>query len=223
MWPNWIRRPLDRARLRDPAYRFLFEPGPPDEVVSIDCETTGLDRRRDDIVAIAAVKIRGNRILTSERFETTVRPAAKMKTDAIKVHRLRESDVAGGRPIAEAMPEFLRFIGGRPLVGFYLEFDVAMLNRPMRAWLGVALPNPQIETSGLYYRLKYGDAPPGTHVDLSFASILRDLDLPMLDQHDAYSDALMTAMIYLALRDRGARGAKIPRSRYTSVTPFAAG
>jgi DNA polymerase III subunit epsilon len=213
MLPLWLRRPLDRARLKDPSYGFLFEPGPADEVVAIDCETTGLDPRKDDIITVAAIKIRGSRILTSERFEATVRPSVKIRPDAIKIHRLRERDVAMGRAVADVLPQLLRFVGGRPLVGYYLEFDVAMINRYVRRWLGVKLPNPRIEVSGLYYERKYSDAPPGTHVDLSFAAILRDLGLPLLDRHDAYSDALMTAMMYLALRDMKTRGVRIPRSR----------
>src|SRR5664279_4984971 len=129
MPPSWMRRPFDRARLKDPAYDFLFEPGPEDEAVSIDCETTGLDPRKDEIVAVAAVKIRGARILCSERFEAKVRPLVKMNPEAIKVHGLRERDVATGRAMAEILPALLRFVGGRPLIGYYLEFDVAMLNR----------------------------------------------------------------------------------------------
>ena len=209
--PRWLKRPLHRARLKDPAYAFLFEPGPPDEVVSIDCETTGLDPRKDDIVTIAAVKLRGNRILTSERFEAMVRPLARMNPEAIKVHRLRERDVAMGLAMAEVIPKLLAFIGGRPLVGYYLEFDMAMIDRYLRRWLGVELPNPRIEISSLYYELKYADAPPGTHVDLTFDAIRRDLGVPALDAHDAYHDALMTAMMYLALKDRKARGQKIKR------------
>ena len=52
-----LKRRLYRRLLRDPGYRFLFEPPPPGEAVSIDCETTGLNTRTDDIVAVAAVKI----------------------------------------------------------------------------------------------------------------------------------------------------------------------
>ena len=52
----------------------------------------------------------------------------------------------------EVLPELLRFIGSRPLVGFYLEFDVAMLNKHVRRLLGIELPNEQIEVSGIYYR-----------------------------------------------------------------------
>jgi DNA polymerase-3 subunit epsilon len=61
--------------------------------------------------------------------------------------------------------------------------------------------------------LKYGDAPPGTQCDLTFKAIMRDLDLPPLAQHDAFNDAMMTAMMYLALRDMKRRGVKISRER----------
>jgi len=223
MAPAWLAAPFRGARLRDPAYRFLFEAGPPDEAVAIDCETTGLNPRRDDVVSVAAVPIRGARILASRRFEAFVRPQAKLRPAAIKVHGLREADVATARPIGEVLPDLLRFIGGRPLVGYYLEFDMAMLDRHVRRWLGVRLPNPRIEVSALYYERKYGDAPPGTQIDLSFAAMLADLNLPRLDQHDAYSDALMTAMAYVALRDLVERGVRIPRQPGRAVHRFGIG
>ena len=213
MIPRRIKRLLDRARLRDPTYRFLFEPGPPTEVVSFDCETTGLDVRRDDIITIAAVRVRGNCILASERFEAVARPAAPITIPAMKVHRLREIDVVQGEAIEAIIPRFLNFIGGRPLVGYYVDFDVRMVDRYLSAVLGIGLPNRLIEVSKLYFDRKYSDAPAGTRIDLSFAAILRDLDLPELDQHDAFNDALMTAMMYLRLRDMQARNVRIARQR----------
>ena len=60
--------------------------------------------------------------------------------------------------------------------------------------------------SALYHERKYGDAPPGTQIDLSFAAIMQDLGLPQLAEHDAFNDALMTAMMYVALRDLKQRG-----------------
>lgn len=216
----WLKRRVDQYRLRDRDFRFLFERPPPGEAVAIDCETTGLDTRRDDIVSVAAVPIRGSRILASRRFEAVVRPSAKMESEAIKTHRLLESDVASARRMEDVLPELLRFIGSRPLVGYYLEFDIAMINRPLRRLLGIELPNARIEVSGLYYERKYGDAPPGTRVDLRFAGILADLGLPALDQHDASSDALMTAMMYVCLIDLKQRGVRIARQRSTPIVHF---
>ncbi|ACK51544.1 Exonuclease RNase T and DNA polymerase III [Methylocella silvestris BL2] len=217
MIPRALKRLFHQISIGDQSYRFMFKPGPKDEAVAFDCETTGLDPRRDDIITIAAVKIRGNRILTSERFEAVIRPEARMNAEAIKVHRLREADVEAGKRIEKIMPQFLHFIGGRPLIGYYLEFDVRMIDKYLLGLLGIELPNPLIEVSNLYYERKYGDAPPGATIDLSFAAILKDLDLPMLDQHDAFNDALMTAMIYIKLRDMKERGVRIPRPRQGSA------
>lgn len=209
-----------RASLADHAYRFLFDPGPEDEAVSLDCETTGLDPAVDDILAVAAVRIRGNRILLSERFQALVRPeASEAGADSIKVHRIRRADVADARPMREVLPGLLRFIGGRPLVGYYIDFDVRMLDKSAKDLLQVKLPNPQIEVSALYFDRKYGDAPPGTVFDLRFAAMLADLGIPMLAQHDALNDALMAAMAYLALRDMKARGARIRRERGSGAGP----
>ncbi|WP_456485657.1 hypothetical protein [Hydrogenimonas sp.] len=85
------------------------------------------------------------------------------------------------------------------MVGYYLEFDVAMLNKYARRLLGIALPNRQIEVSAIYYDKKIGTIPQG-HVDLRFDTILSDLDIPRLGKHDALNDAIMTAMIFLKLK-----------------------
>ena len=195
----------------------MFERGPADEVVAIDCETTGLNVRVDDIITVAAIKIRGNRILTSEHFEAAARPDAGMRAEAIKTHRLRQVDVVDGPLIWKALPSFLHFVGGRPLVGYYVDFDVAMLDKYILQFIGIELPNPRIEVSKLYYERKYGDAPPNTSIDLSFDAMLGDLSIPALAQHDAFNDALMTAMAYVALRDMKERGIRIRRQRTHAV------
>ena len=212
---------LQRRRLKDPAYRFLFEPGPEGEAVALDCETTGLNRRKDEIVSVAAVPIRGAKVLTSEAFTATVRCVATPDPASIKIHGLRARDIAMGRALADVLPALLRFIGGRPLVGYYLEFDLAMIDRYVQPWLGVGLPNPRIDVSGLYYDRKYGDAPPGTHVELGFPAIARDLGLDLVGQHDALADATLTALMYVMLIDRAQRGIRIPRARYAPSSTLA--
>lgn len=191
--------------LADDNFRFMFEPAPADEWVSVDCETTGLDRRRDEIVSIGAVRIVGSRVLTSERLELLVRPEKRqVSAEAVKVHRLREQDVAQGIAPEAAMAQLMRFIGSRPLVGYYLEFDVAMLNRVVWPMLGLRLPQPKIEVSALYYEWKNRQLPPhergNRNVDLSFATMMADLELPMREAHDAMNDAVMAALAFTKLR-----------------------
>ncbi|QOZ28521.1 3'-5' exonuclease [Bradyrhizobium sp. CCBAU 51753] len=217
MIPRAIKRLFHQASIGDQSYRFMFKHGPADEVVAIDCETTGLNVRTDDIISIGAVKIRDNRILASERFERVVRPETSMRADAIKIHRLRQVDVEHEVPIRKLLPDFLHFVGGRPLVGYYVDFDIAMLDKHILPFLGIELPNRRIEISSLYYERKYGDAPPNISIDLSFSAILADLEIPPLPQHEAFNDALMSAMMYVVLRDRKNRGIRIPRLNSQAV------
>lgn len=189
--------------LGDQRFRFLYDDPPPDEWVSVDCETTGLNPNRDDIISIGAVRIVGNRVMTSERFELLVRPSKAISADAVKVHQLRERDVAQGVDIDEAMHRLLRFIGPRPLVGYYLEFDVALINRAIFPLLGVRLPQPKVEISALYYDWKQRTLPPyqhGASIDLRLATLMADLALPTRHAHDAVNDAIMAALAFVKLR-----------------------
>ena len=218
-----LQRLLDRARLADARYTFLFEPGPSDEVVALDCETTGLNPRKDEIITIAAIRIQGERILTSQRFEAIALRRRKSHPDAIKIHRILDTDFQDGQPMREILPELLHFIGGRPIVGYYTDFDVKMIDRYLTRLLGIHLPNQRIDVSSLYYQCKYKGAPDHLLIDLSFASMLQDLRIPPLAQHDAFNDALMTAMAYVQLRDMTKRGARIARGRAGAVSDLGIG
>ncbi len=191
-------------RLRDPRYAFLFEAPPPQEWVALDCETTGLDPRRDEIIALAAVRIVGTRILSSQRLHLLVRPRGEPGQSA-RVHRLRGRDLADGLPLREALDRLLRFVGSRPLVGYYLEFDVGMIERELRPWLGIGLPQDRVEVSALYHDHKLRQLPEWARqgqvrIDLRLQAIMRDLDLPLRDAHDPFNDAEMAAMAFLKLR-----------------------
>ena len=200
---NALRRAWMLYHLADQHFAFMYDDPPADEWVALDCETTGLDVRHDKIVSIGAVRIVGNRLLTSQRLELLVRPERSLDVASMRVHRLRERDVAQGLDPQQAMRRLLDFIGSRPLVGYYLEFDVAMLNREIWPMLGVRLPQPKIEVSALYHDYQLRRLPAharGETIDLRFATIMNELALPLRDAHDALNDAVMAGLAFVKLR-----------------------
>lgn len=201
MFKQW-RLNRQQKRLKDPAFQFLFETPPDDDLVCFDCETTGLNPKKDTLISLSAVKIRGQSVLTSQALNLTFAQDQAIPADSIKIHMIRNQDAVTGLAPQQAMRQFLHFIGGRPLVGYFLEFDVAMVNQVVKPWLGIQLPNRTIEVSERYYDLKWkqqSQATPQPPINLAFQTILEDLAIPNLGQHDAFNDALMTALIYLKL------------------------
>ena len=194
-----IQNYFNKKNLKDEKYNYLFETNYDDEYICFDCETTGLDPKVDDIISIGAVIIKDNKILASKKFERFIKPNTILQSESIKIHQIRECDLKDAKTIDEVIVEFLDFIGNRPLVGYYLEFDIAMINKYIKPKLGITLPNEQIEVSALYYDSVIGKIPQG-NVDLRFDTIMKKLDLPILSKHNAINDAVMSAMIFLKLQ-----------------------
>lgn len=203
-----IQNFFQKRALKDPNFLFLFEPPPKDEYVSFDTETSGLNPQTDEILSIGAVRIKENRILSSEKFEVFVKPTAEIKQEAIKIHHLRHIDLEHGMEAMEAVSKLLLFIGSRPLIGYNVRFDVAMVNKYILPYLGIKLPNPTIEISQLYVsRTQLINRIQNTYTanveqDLRFDTIVKRLNIPILGKHDALNDAIMCALIFLKLYPR---------------------
>lgn len=191
---------FNKKRLKDKSFEFLFDEPPADEVVVYDTETTGLNPKVDEILSIGALKIKANKIIASEKFEIFIKPSRDINEESIKIHQIRNIDLKNAVEPHVAIERFLHFIGPRPLVGYYLEFDVAMINKYLKPYLGIKLPNKQIEVSGIYHDKKIKLIPDGI-IDLRFDVIMKDLGLPIFGKHDAINDAIMTAMMYVKLKN----------------------
>ena len=198
-----LKKTWAQRKLSDPQYAHLFDEHP-DEFVSFDCETTSLNVKEAEILSIGAVKIRGNKVLTSDAFYVVVKPEGIMQASNVTVHGLRPKDVSGGIPVQDAVRQLLDYIGGRPLVGYYIEYDVALVNKFLKPMMGIKLPNGAIEVSGIYYDHELKNNPDG-YVDLRIVNITATLKLPDVPRHDALNDSINVALMYLALLARGKR------------------
>lgn len=191
---------FNKKSLNDKKYSYLFDKPHPDEYVCFDCETTGLDPKVDDIVSIGAVIIKDNTVISSKKFVKFVKPKTKLQVEAIKIHHIRECDLEEAEDIDDVIEEFLEYIGNRPLVGYFLEFDIAMVNKYLKPKIGINLPNRRHEVSAIYYDYKI-EKIPQANIDLRFNTIMKELQIPVMGKHDAYNDAVMTSLIFIKLKN----------------------
>ena len=163
----------------------------------VDLEMTGLDQRRDAIVAWAAVPVDGGRIVLGGAREGLVRPPGTVPAESIRIHGLRELDLAGAPTADEAADALLEALAGRVLVAHAAEIERAFLGRLLRT-RGARLRGPVVDTrllGRLWLTEREGRAP----ARLSLTALAEALGLPVHRPHRAAGDALTTAQAFIAL------------------------
>lgn len=203
------RRP---SNLPEPVARYLDAPRPDpalpwrDAPYSvIDVETTGLNPRRDALLAVGMVDIDEGRIRMDRRWYTLVRPPddAPVNPEAIRVHGLLPQDVEHAPPLDEVIPAVLQRLTGRVLVVHVADVDIGFLRQAMRRLYGVEPRGPAIDTARLalhfqrHQRLIEGS---GSEQEpaLQLRALAESAGLPVYPEHNAFNDALTTAQLFLA-------------------------
>ena len=93
------------------------------ELVVIDVETTGTDPKMSDLVEVAAVKIKGTKIV--DRWSSFVNPGRKIVGN--QMHGITDKDVKGAPSPREAADKLLAFVGDALVVGHNVGFDLGFI------------------------------------------------------------------------------------------------
>ena len=123
--------------------------------VMLDVETSGLDIRRDRLLAIAAIALRvdwSTRTLSvdlGDSFEVVVRQDEASTKDNILLHGIGAQKQRDGQDPVIALRAFADYAGNAPLLAFHAAFDQAMIGRYARQHLGTDLPNPWLDIDHL--------------------------------------------------------------------------
>jgi DNA polymerase-3 subunit epsilon len=157
--------------------------------VVVDTETTGLDMRRDRLIAIGAAGVTAGRLDLADCFETVLRQDKASADANILIHGIGgQSQIAGVEPKA-AMLDFLDYIGKDPLVAYRAEFDRAVIERGMHSILGLRFRLPWVDLAFLLPALF-----PGTECT-TLDDWLQHFGLAAGARHHAVADAFATAML----------------------------
>ena len=169
--------------------------------VAIDLETTGLDTRRDAIVSLAAIPFVAGR--PQPGLRTHVNPGRPIPAAATAIHGLDDAAVADAPTIAAVLPRLAAACENRILVGYAIDFDLAILTREARAHARPRLRNVALDARDLARALDR-ERPAA-----SLEALAERLGVPAVGRHTAPGDAIIAAHIVLeqirALEARGAR------------------
>jgi DNA polymerase-3 subunit epsilon len=163
----------------------------------VDLETTGLDPRGDAILAWSAVPVDRGRVVLAGAREGLVRPPGAVPAESIRIHGLRELDLADAPAPQAAADALLEAMAGRVLVAHAAWVERAFLGRLLRS-RGVRLRGPVVDTvvlGRLWLLQRDGSVAAG----LPLGTLANALGLPAHRPHRAAGDALTTAQAFIAL------------------------
>ncbi|MCU7246805.1 3'-5' exonuclease [Pseudomonas koreensis] len=172
--------------------------------VVLDLETTGLNLNKDRVLSIGAVVIEDGAIDFSQQFERTLQCRELKLSPSVLLHGLGPSAIAAGSEPAEALLDFMEFVGDSPVLAFHAPFDQHMLGRALKEHLGYKLQQVFLDVADI--------APlvcPQAHIrEAGLDDWIDWFRLEVFERHNASADALATAELALILFSK-ARGQQI--------------
>lgn len=171
------------------------------EIVALDLETTGLDPVRDEILSIGLVHIVDWAVKLSTSWHSIVRVDRAIPGETAIIHQITDDQAAAGAPLEELLPEVLSRLAGRAMLVHYSPIEQNFLSAACQRLYGapfVASIIDTLEVAQNNYQRRNHTIQPG---DLRLFNLRPRYNLPQYKAHNALSDAIATAEVFLALAD----------------------
>lgn len=168
------------------------------EFLALDLEATGLDMRRDEILSVGFTVIRNLSVRLSESDYFLVRPERAIPERSAIIHRIFDDQSAQGIELEAALVKILQALRGRVLLAHHANIECGFLNQACQRVFGAAIVFPLVDTFAIEYRsLKRRGVTPYNQ-GLRLARLRELYNLPRYPAHNALSDAVATAELFLA-------------------------
>ena len=173
--------------------------------VVLDTETTGLSRQSDRIIEIALIRYESGK--EAERYETLVNPRIHIPSGASKINHITDADVVNAPVIEDVLPEVLRIIGDRIVVGHNITFDLGFVSAQIPA------SHPSTEIRYVDTVILSKRAFPGLS-SYKLSSLSKQLGIADLQSHRALGDVELTAQL---LKNAAKNSSKAIKKSWRSV------
>ena len=177
------------AEDRDQAQRWIM----------LDVETTGLDPKNDQLLAIAAVAMRYTpstkrlELSIGDSFEVVLRQAQPSGKENILIHHIGVQAQAEGSAPEDALEKFRAWTDDSPLMAFHAAFDAEMIERAYRRYHLAPLVNEWLDIEPIARVVG------GNHKARALDDWLTHFGIECAVRHQAASDAFATAELLLRL------------------------
>lgn len=160
--------------------------------VVYDLETTGLSSNYDEIIEVAAVKVKNGVFI--DEFSTYVKPKRDIPHHITELTGITNDDVRNAPDIKEVIVKFRNFIDDAVLVAHNATFDNSYLYKNLKDHNLYEGEIPTIDTMQLA-RVRYGDK----LKTFNLKALTKYFDVELAQHHRAIYDAKATAEVFIRM------------------------
>ncbi|MCU7807476.1 MAG: 3'-5' exonuclease [Candidatus Thiodiazotropha sp. (ex Semelilucina semeliformis)] len=168
-------------------------------IVSLDLETTGLDPKRDKILSYGLVEIRHMMVKLETSRHQLIAIDEEIPEESAVIHHITDDQAATGIPLEEALPELLERLAGKVMLVHYSAIEQNFINAACKKIYGAPFVIPIIDTLVLARQLFERRNHTIQAGNLRLFNLRPRYNLPNYKAHNALSDALATAELFLAM------------------------
>lgn len=169
---------------------------PTRDYVVIDLETTGLSAAEDQIIELAALRVRQGEVV--EGYEQLVRTEGKLSASIVQLTGIDDAMLsARGKPPGQAVREFVAFLNGDAVVAHHASFDISFLRAACKRENIPLLRSRIVDTLDIA-RKRIRQAP-----DYKLITLAGLLGIPVTAAHRAMADCRLLYQVYIKLNEIG--------------------
>jgi DNA polymerase-3 subunit epsilon len=193
----------------------VLEPNHPGNtpMIAVDLELTGLDHRKDRIIAIGWTLIDEGKIRFGSNRQVLISTGRSVGSSA-EIHEILDSELAGGERIEQGLEDLFRAGTSRLWLFHHARLDLAFLRAAVQAWTGTRPGFIVLDTLDIEKRQRLRRNVPTRQGQLQLGRLRSEYRLPPYPGHNALNDAIATAELALAMAARAQSGGALDLRRY---------
>lgn len=169
------------------------------DIVALDLETTGLDPKRDSILSYGLVHMHRMSIQLETSCHEFIAVPDEIPEQSAVIHRITDDVAARGRPLEDVLPELLSQLAGKVMLAHYAKVEQSFIDVACRKLYGAPFVIRTIDTLVLARRLFEIRNHTIQTGNLRLFNLRPKYNLPQYRAHNALSDAVATAELFLAM------------------------
>lgn len=167
-------------------------------LLSVDFETTGLNSQHDYILSIGFAHANCRQVSLRNRYHQIIDCPSSLDKENVAIHQITDQDKRTGITTAQALDDLLHALAGKIMLAHHAKIECEFLTNACQEIYGFSPLFPAIDTLLVEKRQLERLNKSYDPQDLRLINLRKKYRLPAHYQHNALTDAIATAELFLA-------------------------